>query len=250
MVFGMRDQHFMTDAKILERIVSAAGISGRTVLEIGAGRGSLTRELAKKAGKVIAIEIDRKFERDLEENLRGFENVELIFGNALEIIKKRKFDKMVSNIPYAICESLLQELVFLEFESAVLTLPGPFVQRIKAKPGDKNFSRLSILAGEFFGIKTLFEIPKEAFHPQPRTKSLAVLLKPGPRDSLFCRVFLRRKMKLKNAIMRALLDSKEMTKNQARKTIKSLKFNNLLDKKTSEMDTGELRTVWRKLQEI
>jgi len=242
----------MTDLGTLKRIISAASLRrNETVLEIGAGRGFLTRELAKKA-KVIAIEIDKKFEKELKRNLDGMNNIELIFGNALEMLKKKKikFDKIVSNIPYAICEPLLQNLIFLDFESAILTLPKSFVQRIKAKPGNKNFSKLSILAREFFEIKPLFEISKESFLPQPKTKSLAVFLKPRDKKTPFCRVFLRRKMKLKNAIMRGLFDSRNYTKNQARKTIKSFKFNNLLDKKLSELDIGELKTVWRKLQKL
>lgn len=244
-----QDQHFMMDLGAIRRIVSAVEIRrNETVLEIGAGKGFLTRELAKRA-KVIAIEIDRGFEKELRKNLHGF-NVEIIFGNALEILKEKKFDKIVSNIPYAICEPLLQEMVFLDFESAVLTLPKSFVDRLKAGPNDKNFSKLSILAREFFEIKTLFEIPRDSFRPKPKTTSVAVLLKPSDKKSLFCRAFLRRKMKLKNAIMRGLFDSRNYTKNQARKHIKSLKFNNLLEKKISEMDTGELKTVWRKLHKL
>jgi len=239
----------MTDIETIKRIVSAAGLQGdETVLEIGAGKGFLTKEIAKNA-KVVAIEIDKRFEKELKKNLNGL-NVELIFGNALKILKRKKFDKIVSNIPYAICEPLLQELIFLEFESAVLVLPKSFVGRLKAKSGDKNFSKLSILAREFFEVRPLFEIPRETFHPGPKTESLAVFLKFRDKKSLFCRVFLRRKMKLKNAIMRGLFDSRDYPKNQARKHIKSLKFNNLLEKKMSEMDTGELKTVWKRLQEI
>ena len=245
------DQHFMTDFRILGRIVSAAGIQPQdTVLEIGAGSGLLTRELAKRAKMVIAIEIDRGLEGELMNNLRGVGNVELVFGSALETLKKRQsvFDRIVSNIPYSISEPLIQELVYLDFRSAVLTLPRPFAWRLKAKPGDKGFSRLSIIAGEFFEIEILFDIPKDSFSPRPKTPSLAVSLKPKDKKSLFCRVVLCRKMKLKNAIMRGLFETRKYTKNQARKTIKSLKLNNLLDKKLSEMDTGELKTVWQKLQ--
>lgn len=246
-----KDQHFMTDLEAIRGIVSASEIKrNETVLEIGAGKGFLTRELAKRA-KVIAIEIDKALEKDLRKNLQGLE-AELIFGNALKILKKEeiRFDKIVSNIPYAISESLLQEMVFLDFKSAVLTLPKSFVERLEARPGDKRFSKLSILAREFFEIKTLFAIPREAFHPKPKTRSVAVFLEFRDKKSLFCRVFLQRKMKLKNAIMRGLFETKKYPKNQARKHIKSLKFNNLLEKKMSEMDTVELKTVWKRLQKI
>lgn len=245
------DQHFMTDLNVISRIISAARIEPQdTVLEIGAGSGLLTRELAKRAKTVIAIEIDSGLEERLRDNLRGIGNVELVFGSALDMLKKggTKFDRIVSNTPYSISEPLVQELVYLDFESAVLALPRQFAWRLKARPGDRGFTRLSIIAGEFFEIDILFDIPKESLSPMPKTPSVAISLKPKDRKSLFCRVVLRRKMKLKNAIMRGLFETRKYTKNQARKTIKSLKINNLLDKKLSEMDTGELKTVWQKLQ--
>lgn len=243
------DQHFLTDRETIKRIVSAAQIQGNeTVLEIGSGKGFLTKDLAEKAKKVIAIEIDRSLERELTTNLDGVKNVELVFGNALKMIKKLSFDKIVSNTPYAISESLIQEMVFLDFDSAVLILPKSFADRMNAKPDDKKFSRFSIISREFFDVRILFEVPKEALDPRPKTASVVVFLKPRQKKSLFCRVYLKRKMKLKNAIMQALFVSKVYTKNQARKHIKSLKFNSLLEKRTSEMDTEELKTVWKRLQ--
>jgi 16S rRNA (adenine1518-N6/adenine1519-N6)-dimethyltransferase len=247
----MMDQHFMTDSRIIGRIVAAARIrKDETVLEIGAGRGSLTRELAKAAGKVIAIEIDRRLESELLDSLAGRDNVELMFGNALKVMRSREldFDKMVSNIPYAICEPLMQELAFMDFRSAILTLPVRFAARLSAEPGDRDFGTPSMIARSFFDAEELFEIPKWAFDPMPKTASRAVLLRPGDRKSLLCRVLLRRRMKLKNAIMRGLFESRGYTKNHARKTIKSFEINNLLDKKMSELGKGELKTVWSKLQ--
>jgi 16S rRNA (adenine1518-N6/adenine1519-N6)-dimethyltransferase len=241
----------MTDVGILRKIVTVSRIKkDETVLEIGAGKGFLTRELARNAGNVIAIEIDRKLKNELIKNLSGADNVEVVFGNALKIMKRMKFNRIVSNIPYAISESLLQELVFIEFDSAILTLPEPFAMRLLAEPGDRRFSRLSIIAMEFFNIKILFEVPMEAFHPNPKTRSVTVMLKKKNEQSLFCMVFLKRKMKLKNAIMRVLFEHENCTKNQARKQIKSLNINSLLDKKMTEMDTGKLKTVWNRLQEI
>lgn len=241
----------MTDSVVLKRIVKAAGIrNSDTVLEIGPGKGFLTREIAGKAKKVIAIEIDKGMESELRKNLDGIRNTELVFGNALKIIKRKRFNKIVSNIPYAISEPLLQEMVFLDFDSALLSLPESFAGRLVAGPGDRGFSRLSILAREFFDVRVLFEVPKEAFHPNPKTRSVAVMIKKRKEKTLFCRVYLKRKMRLKNAIMRALSDTGKTTKNQARKQIKSLNINTLLDKKTTEMDTTELKTVWERLQNI
>ncbi len=247
----MHDQHFMTDRIVLKRMVAAAGIGkGDTVLEIGAGRGHLTRELAGKAGKVIAVEIDRSLESDLRRNLEGVGNVELVFGNALKVIRGLDFSRIVSNIPYAISEPLLREIVFLDFDSALLALPRSFAERLVSGPGDRGFGTISILAREFFRTRILFGIPREAFDPKPRTRSVVVLLEKKVEESLFCRVYLEHRMKLKNAIMKALTRTGECTKNQARKQIKSLEINNLLDKRIAEMEAEELKTAWKRLQKI
>lgn len=240
----------MVDERMVGRIISAAKIRrSDIVVEIGAGRGFLTRKIANVAGKVIAIEIDRRLKKDLQRNLDGIKKIELVFGNALKVIHKTEFDKIVANIPYAICEPLIQEMVFLDFESAVLTVPKSFAERLMSKPDDKGFSKLSILAQEFFEIKPLFEVPKEAFDPIPKTRSLTVLLEPRKKKSMFSMVVKKRRMKLKNAIMRVLFEANKTTKNEARKHIKSLNINNLLEKKISEMDTEEMKTVWKRLHE-
>ncbi len=105
------DQVFMSDDRTLERIVDLAEIGkADSILEIGTGTGNLTRLLAKRAKRVITIEIDERLKPVLEEKFRG-KNVQFIWGNALRVLgeRKLKYDKLVSNPPYAICEPLICE---------------------------------------------------------------------------------------------------------------------------------------------
>jgi 16S rRNA A1518/A1519 N6-dimethyltransferase RsmA/KsgA/DIM1 with predicted DNA glycosylase/AP lyase activity len=228
MGFGL-DQHMMVDRGLIRKIVSAAGIKhDETVLEIGAGSGNLTIELAKKAGKVIAIEADERFRDDLE----SIGNADIVFGNALEIIDKLnidnlKFDKIVSNLPYSICEPLMQRLPFCSFSLAVLTVPKGFAYRVLM-----GRTRLGLVMRELFEISVLFDVPKDAFEPRPGTGSVAISVRPKKEKSLLSAMLLHPGMKVKNAIMRALFERQKMTKNQARKAIKSLKLNNKLLEKT------------------
>ncbi len=124
------DQHFMIDEKILKKIVSSAKIkSDDVVLEIGAGIGNLTKLLAKKAGKVYAIEKDESLSIALKEETREFGNVELIFGDALKTVTP-PYNKLVSNLPYQICEALLQKLTPTEFKLAVICVPQKSAEKI------------------------------------------------------------------------------------------------------------------------
>ncbi len=229
-----KDQHFMTDKKLIKEIVSSAGIKkNERILEIGAGTGNLTGELAKTGGRVVAVEIDRKF----KEQLMGLK-AEIVFGNALKLIDKIKFKKIISNLPYAICEPLFQRLPYLDFELAVFTVPEKFARRVM-----KTNSRLGFVLNEFFETKKLFSVPRKAFKPEPKTDSIAILLK-RRKKSLVSLVILQRKMKIKNAIMRALFLQEKYTKNQARKAIKSLGINNkVLETRVTDAGLEDFKLV-------
>ncbi len=202
------DQNFMTDSGLIKRIISLAGIKpGETVLEIGAGLGTLTPGIAGKAGKVLAVDIDRRFEPVLKEACPG--NVEIITGNILKLIGDLRFDKLISNTPYSICEPLLQRLARIDFDRAVLTLPGKFIRNLEA-----GSSRLSLFTGAFFRLEVKLTIPREAFFPIPKTDSGVVLLrhkrkpdyKRNPCSYILKKLFLQEDKKLRNALREALID--------------------------------------------
>ena len=135
----------MIDFEIICRIVDAAKIkTNETILEIGAGKGYLTKALAKEAKKVIAVEIDSKLKKYLK-----MKKVQVIIGNALENIHNLQFDKIVSNIPYSISEPLINKLIFENFKVAILTIP----KAATTEYGDFRYvsSRDSGQAAGYFG---------------------------------------------------------------------------------------------------
>ncbi|MBL7206482.1 MAG: hypothetical protein ISS36_02690 [Candidatus Aenigmarchaeota archaeon] len=239
----MKDQHFMVDEKILNKIVSVANLKGdETVLEIGAGTGLLTEKLSSEASTVIAVEIDKKFKKDLE----NIENVKVVIGNGLEKMKRLKFDKIVANIPYSITEALVQELLFHDFEIAILTVPKRFYYKLK---GD---SKLAIFTELFFVVEFIEIVPKTSFQPIPKTNSFIIKIVPkkltSEKEKILKELFLQRDKKLKNALLEALCRVKKLTKNQAREDLKALKTNIILGKKLSNLNARELKFLVKSIK--
>ncbi|RLI96565.1 MAG: hypothetical protein DRO99_04235 [Candidatus Aenigmatarchaeota archaeon] len=241
------DQHMIVDPGIIRQIVEIADIDpGDTVLEIGPGTGNLTRPLSKRAGKVIAVEIDKRF----TPMLKAIRNVEVVEGNALDEIEGLDFERVVSNIPYAICEPLVRKLFRKRFILAILTVPKGFAHILTARRDDARFSKLTAAAHAFFDIESIFEVPREAFEPPPDTDSVVIRMR-RKGDSLQKEVLLRDGLKAKNAIARALFISRKMTKNEAKKAIKSLEINNnILDRRLKDLDSVELDTVLGSLKRL
>ncbi len=257
-----KDQHMMTSRETVERLVSCAGVGRRdTVLEIGAGFGILTKALARKAGRVIAVEMDRRFAGKL--GRLGAGNVEIIYANALDIIDKTGFNKIVSNIPYAICEPLLGKLSGRSFDLAVLSVPEGFYKIISSGPGEKNYSTLSLRAQCFFRTDFAFRIKKDDFDPPPRTESVAVVLKPlsmdayrkSPEKFVFREIFLQKDKKLRNSLVEALisLNTKilggRFTKNMARERSKKMGLHEkMLGKKAGDLKADDFEKLRKALR--
>lgn len=181
--FGIRPkkvlgQSFLVDAAILERQVGYAQVNkDDIVLEIGAGTGNLTKFLLDGAGKVIVLERDPSMVKVLQSRFSGADNLELISGDALEM-EFPKFDKVVSNIPYSISSPLTFKLLEHDFTLAVLTYQKEFAERLIAKPGTKNYSRLSVSTYCRADAKILEYVSRHVFYPVPKVSSAIVKLVP------------------------------------------------------------------------
>ncbi|UCD02848.1 MAG: HAD-IB family phosphatase [Candidatus Aenigmatarchaeota archaeon] len=248
------DQVFMIDAEIIDKIVESADLKkSETVLEIGTGPGNLTGALAKKCKKVITIEIDERLKPGLKKTFDKIGNVEIVWGNALDVLEKGKirFDKIVANPPYSISEALIKALFGVRFEAAVLTLPWRFVERLTSNPEEEDYSKLSMFAQSFFSIETILKVNKEAWHPRPDTMSMVVRIrprKPGPDDVFLREIALQDDKKLKNALREAIIKRKGKTKRTAKDEIDDIDLpKKLLDKKISQMSLLEIKLVLAKL---
>ncbi|WGI16759.1 16S rRNA (adenine(1518)-N(6)/adenine(1519)-N(6))-dimethyltransferase RsmA [Methanonatronarchaeum sp. AMET-Sl] len=219
-------QNFLIDNKIAERQVGYAEIKpGERVLEIGGGLGTLTQELIKKPCKVIVIEKDPKLQNILQK--RFGEKITLIKGDALET-SFEEIDKVVANLPYQISSEITFKILRQPFKKAILMYQKEFAERMTAKPGTKEYGRLTIGVDLYSKAEILEKIPKNAFYPQPKITSAIVKLTPKkpsytPLNQDFFlnftkAIFSQRRKKLKNAIqntrhMMKPKPSKQTTKN-------------------------------------
>ncbi len=179
-----RSQNFLVDKKALSAIVEAANLSkSDTVLEIGPGMGVLTIELARRAGRIVAVDVDAKMIKILEEILGGFKNVELIHQNILRVNLAElgiKNYKVISNIPYKITALILEKFLMspseISPELLVLLLQKEVADKIVAKVPDASF--LSVFVGFFGDAKIVAKVPKSCFYPQPKVDSSIIKIKP------------------------------------------------------------------------
>jgi len=178
-------QHFLIDDRALRRLVSAAELSPfDTVVEVGPGLGILTRELARKAGWVIAIEIDPKLASALEETLAPLANVTILSADVLEsdprsLVEAAKggFEasyKVVANLPYYIASAVLRHFLeaSLKPKMMVVTIQKEVAEAMVAQPGDMSLLSVSV---QFYGRPAIVDyVPARSFYPPPKVDSAIV----------------------------------------------------------------------------
>jgi 16S rRNA (adenine1518-N6/adenine1519-N6)-dimethyltransferase len=179
-------QNFLHDQGIIHRIARSINASARDhVVEIGPGQGALTQDILAGGCTLDAIELDRDLIPILQAKFSGNTHFRLHQGDALTFdFSSLQSDKeklrVVGNLPYNISTPLifhlLEEQHFIQDMHFMLQLE--VVNRLAASPGNKNYGRLSVMAQYYCEIHSLFEVPPEAFNPQPKVQSAIVRLTP------------------------------------------------------------------------
>jgi len=193
-------QSFLEDRNIIRRIVALAEPAGdETVVEIGAGLGSMTEELAKSAGRLIAIEVDQRLVGVLRERFAGQDRVEVLQTDVL------KYDfssacpggriKVVGNIPYHISSPILFRLLDFRrsISSMLLMFQKELADRITAPPGTKDYGIPSVLVARYTRATYELTVPPTCFYPVPDVVSsvlrIVVRQEPNlPDEALFAKI--------------------------------------------------------------
>lgn len=182
-------QNFLIDRDILQKIVAAADLQADDeVLEVGAGTGVLTRELAQHARRIVAVELERDMLALLTETTHSFPNIELVARNLLfldpgEIFGQRAY-KLVANLPYYITAPTFRH--FLESPNPprllIVMVQWEVAQRITASPGDLSLLAVSV---QFYGQPSIIaRVPAQAFYPAPKVDSAILRIDVRPEAPL------------------------------------------------------------------
>ena len=195
-------QHFLRDQEAIQRIVEALGdIQQSTVLEIGPGPGTLTSLLAKRAGRLIAVEVDRVLAAQLSMAYALAPSVEVIQADILTIDFDTLFAprpgtvrpgiqrepervRVVGNLPYYITSDILLHLFAFQqyFDRVVIMVQREVADRLVAKPGGSEYGLLSATTQLYARVEKLFELPPAAFSPPPKVHSAVIRLTMEPKE--------------------------------------------------------------------
>ncbi|NLN17068.1 MAG: 16S rRNA (adenine(1518)-N(6)/adenine(1519)-N(6))-dimethyltransferase RsmA [Firmicutes bacterium] len=177
-------QNFLIDRNIRDKIVDAAAITGDdVVLEIGPGVGTLTEELARRASRVIAVELDGALVQVLRDRLPP-DRVLVVEGDVLaldlpSLLGEASPIKVVANLPYYITSPIVFR--FLEWkgwEMMVIMVQGEVAERLVARPGTKAYGALSVAVALQARAEILFKVSRQVFYPKPQVDSAVVRLLP------------------------------------------------------------------------
>jgi len=181
-------QNFLIDQNIIKKIVKIGNINNnKTILEIGPGYGNLTKEIAyQKPKKIFAVEKDKDLSSFLKINLENFKNIKIINQDILNLIGKIKIGKNIiiyGNLPYNISTQILASLILTNkwppfYELIIFMFQKEVAERILAKCGSKEYSRLSVLSNWRLDIKKHFNVSKNCFFPSPKVDSTILTFKP------------------------------------------------------------------------
>ena len=182
-----KGQNFLIARWVPEQIAEAAGVD-KTVgaLEIGPGIGPLTQQLCLRAGKVCAVELDKRLQPILDITVGEFDNLEIVWDDVLKqdipALVQEKFAGLrpfaCANLPYYITSPILSALLEAEcFEAVTVMVQKEVALRIAAKPGTPDYSAFTVFCQFYAQPEILFDVPAHCFLPQPKVTSAVVMLK-------------------------------------------------------------------------
>ena len=178
-------QNFLIDTRVLEKIIDAAEVTKEDcVVEIGPGIGTMTQYLAERAGRVVAVEIDRALIPILEDTLSAYDNVEILNEDILKVDLNRLAEeknggrpvKVVANLPYYITTPIVMGLFesHVPLSSITIMVQKEVADRFKAMPSDKDYNALSVIVQYLYDVEYLMKVSKNVFNPKPNVDSAVV----------------------------------------------------------------------------
>jgi len=170
-------QHFLVDFNIISKIIGSCNVAKTdVVLELGTGYGYLTKEISRLVYAVYSYEIEKELYSEAKSYLLNERNATIFNEDFFEKCHI-EFDFFLSNVPYSRSKEVVKWLSFHEFREAILLVQKEFSEKLIARPGDPNFSVISVISQYCFDIEPLFDVKKDSFLPPPQIESKVVRLR-------------------------------------------------------------------------
>jgi 16S rRNA (adenine1518-N6/adenine1519-N6)-dimethyltransferase len=252
------DQHFLINKSIINEFVDEAHLSVEdTVVEIGPGKGQISDTIARRCKHLTCIEIDRELEHFMNVLKDKYDNVDIIYGNALNVYIP-ECDKIISALPYSITEPFVEKLLRCNFKECLLIVGKKYADAVV----NKELNKLALLTNSFFEVTKIMDISPDAFDPKPRVMSSMIRLIPLKRNSLknsfkkfvFRELFFHRDKKLKNNLMEALIEfakshDQKLTKKESKAIVDSYDIpKETLNKLMENLSNDEYKIIYNKLK--
>lgn len=251
-------QHFLIDDYSLSRMAQEVE-PGANVIEVGAGVGQLTELLTQQADRVISIEIDRRYEAVLQQIQTQHPGLEIVYGDVLStkldtLVRKLESGEhnvqIVANLPYHITEPFMQQASRLHIPMSLMVGEKFAQTAVIENPNEPFYSSLSLLSQSFYEVERILDVPREAFIPEPRTKSAIMRFTPkgnvkhlSRQDFISQRLFLtiNKSPLVKNVIKESLIAYSEVSRYGTRTKTESSR----LSRRTTKQ---ELKTLLHQYQ--
>jgi 16S rRNA (adenine1518-N6/adenine1519-N6)-dimethyltransferase len=226
------DQHFLIDEDIIKLFLSTCHLKATdTAVEIGPGKGIMTKVIAPRVKKLTVIEKDLR----LKPYLDSINNINIIYGSVLDI-KIPECDKIITSLPYSITEPFIFKLIHTDFKELIMICGARYANSVK----EQELTKLSLLTNAFFKLAIIKEITPDAFKPKPRVMSALVTLEPiditklSSNELIYHYLFLRNKQLVKNALREIIINLKKLTKKNSKAFINQLNIPDAIGNKVFE----------------
>ncbi len=252
---SQRGQNFLIDSNIINYQIKQADIqSNDIILEIGGGIGNLSNCLVNRGKKVYIIEQDKRLVKFLTNFLQSYSNVEIIQGDAVKV-DLPEFNKCISNLPYQISSPITFKLLEHSFDLAILMYQREFADRFFAKPGTKDYSRISVMINLKADCRNLKTVKPSSFYPQPKifsslvsiTKKEEMIVEDNDSFTSFVRfLFTNKKKTVRTILINKIKRMEKQGSTIERKTLDSLQF---MGRRVFTMSLEELAEFHNQIKE-
>lgn len=247
------DQHFLIDNSVIDTFIKSANFNKNdTVVEIGPGKGNITKLVANKVKKIYCIELDKRLKPYLDEISTSKKNVKIIYSNALNT-DIPKYNKIITSLPYSIIEPFMNKMIKTDFDELFMITGSRFANSVEKK----EVNKLSLLTNCFFEFNKIMDIVPESFNPAPRTMSSMISLKHKANNTndiyaFFKQMYLLNHKKIKNAIIESLIITKHcLTQREAREIVNKLNISDeILETKFEVCSNEQLLTLYNEISKL